>query len=424
MASKYFKITQHKIPCQHIREYPQGTLDSQEAVLYLSVKQYTPLFNASPPADNAVSFIAGHANGFPKELYEPLWIELLQRAKSSRFVIQDIWISDVAHQGDSSVLNERTLGINQSWFDHPRDLLHMVNHFRIPRPMIGIGHSMGGANIVQLSLLHPRLLESIILIDPVISPKMVAVRANPAFASAKRRDIWPSRTVAAESFKKSKFYQVWDPRVLDLWLEFGLRDLPTAVYPDLKASETTDEGTPVTLTTPRLHEVFSFGKESIAPSEKPADGFTEEEWTTLHEMMDPGEDADTQLFRPEPPIIYQNLKLLRPSTLVLYGEISPINPRNKVEQMVGIIGTGLGGSGGQAKGRSTAVAIKGAGHLVAMEKVNDTADAISRWVGPEIERWRSREELFARYWATIPDHDKHTLGNSFQNRLKKMMAKI
>jgi len=30
------------------------------------------------------------------------------------------------------------------WFDHSRDLLHMVNHFRkdMVGPLIGIGHSM------------------------------------------------------------------------------------------------------------------------------------------------------------------------------------------------------------------------------------------------------------------------------------------
>jgi hypothetical protein len=33
-----------------------------------------------------------------------------------------------------------------SWFDHPRDLLHLVNVKRseMPQPIIGIGHSMGG----------------------------------------------------------------------------------------------------------------------------------------------------------------------------------------------------------------------------------------------------------------------------------------
>ena len=32
-----------------------------------------------------------------------------------------------------------------NWFDHSRDLLKMINHFeeRMPRPIVGIGHSMG-----------------------------------------------------------------------------------------------------------------------------------------------------------------------------------------------------------------------------------------------------------------------------------------
>src|SRR5436309_9378680 len=36
-----------------------------------------------------------------------------------------------------------------SWFDHPRDLLHMINLFRtqMPRPLVGIGHSMGGCQL-------------------------------------------------------------------------------------------------------------------------------------------------------------------------------------------------------------------------------------------------------------------------------------
>lgn len=36
-----------------------------------------------------------------------------------------------------------------NWYDHSRDLLHMVNHFRdeMPRPIIGVGHSMGCAQL-------------------------------------------------------------------------------------------------------------------------------------------------------------------------------------------------------------------------------------------------------------------------------------
>jgi hypothetical protein len=65
MSSELFSITKHKVPCQHIREYPKATAGEQEDVLYLEVKQYVPLSNTSPsPGD--VTIIAAHANGFPK----------------------------------------------------------------------------------------------------------------------------------------------------------------------------------------------------------------------------------------------------------------------------------------------------------------------------------------------------------------------
>ena len=143
-----FRVVQHKIPAQHIREYSQATASSQEDVLYLSVKQYIPLDNPNPSAGD-VTIIAAHANAFPKELFEPLWEDLLSRAKANGWKIRSIWAADVTHQGESGVFNESVLGNEPGWFDHSRDLLHLINLKRdeMPRPIVGIGHSMGGAQL-------------------------------------------------------------------------------------------------------------------------------------------------------------------------------------------------------------------------------------------------------------------------------------
>ena len=140
-----FRVVEHQVPCQHIREYPQATADTQEDVLYLDVKQYIPTSNPNPqPGD--ITIIGAHANAFPKELYEPLWDDLLARSAKHGFRIRSIWIADVAHQGQSSIVNESLLGNEPSWHDHSRDLLHLINVKRdeMPRPIIGVGHSMGG----------------------------------------------------------------------------------------------------------------------------------------------------------------------------------------------------------------------------------------------------------------------------------------
>jgi hypothetical protein len=84
-----------------------------------------------------------------KELYEPFWDELLARSKRQAFSIRSIWIADVAQQGQSGMINEHLLGNDPNWNDHARDLLHLINLKRdqMPRPIIGIGHSMGGNNL-------------------------------------------------------------------------------------------------------------------------------------------------------------------------------------------------------------------------------------------------------------------------------------
>lgn len=74
MSSTMFATQTHVLPCQHIREYPGATLNEQEDVLHLELKQYTPLDNPNPkPGD--VTIIGAHACGFPKVSPPPsaLW---------------------------------------------------------------------------------------------------------------------------------------------------------------------------------------------------------------------------------------------------------------------------------------------------------------------------------------------------------------
>ena len=61
----YFRIQEHIVPTCHIREYPAATAHSQEEVLHLHVKQYTPL-DATEPGPDAITLIGAHAIGFPK----------------------------------------------------------------------------------------------------------------------------------------------------------------------------------------------------------------------------------------------------------------------------------------------------------------------------------------------------------------------
>ncbi|OCK78791.1 toxin biosynthesis protein-like protein [Lepidopterella palustris CBS 459.81] len=424
MSSSFFRVDEHVLPCQHIRGYPRATANEQEEVLHLAIKQYTPLSNLNPkPGD--ITIIGAHANGFPKELYEPLWDDILQRTEQYGFSIRGIWIADVAQQGSSGVLNEGKLGNDPSWFDHPRDLLLMVNHFRsqMPRPIIGIGHSMGGHNLVNVSLMHPRLIETLILIDPVIQRFSSALgNYAPAQASAFRRDRWPSRAAAIEAFKRNKFYQAWDPRVLECWNQHGLRELPTLLYPSppptpsstypaVITTEPTLTPTPpkpeVTLTTTKHQEVLTFLRPNFPPPQpKSSTTQTSHEFTTsrpvfnrnTHPDLSPLENPQTPFYRPEPIITFHQLPHLRPSVLYIFGSLSYLSsPELRADKLI-MTGTGVGGSGGANEGRVKEVLLEDVGHLIPMERVGETAENVAQWVGAEMDRWRAVERLTEDEW--------------------------
>ncbi|RVX71658.1 hypothetical protein B0A52_03842 [Exophiala mesophila] len=408
MAS--FHIVEHKIPTQHIREYARATSGPQETVLHLAVKQYIPKDNPNPqPGD--VTIIGAHANGFPKELYEPLWDEINARSKKCGFRIRGIWIADVAQQGHSSVLNEELLGNDPSWSDHPRDLLHLINVKRadMPRPLIGIGHSMGGNHLVQLSLMHPRLLTTLIMIDPVIqtySSTAPHLGPGPARLSTFRRDIWPSREEAAKSFKASKFYQAWDPRVLDCWIKYGLRDVPTAVHSQEKPPK-------VTLTTPLHQEVFTFLRpnyEGYGTEGKPVNRKT-------HPDLNPILPSIAPFYRAEPPAVFFRLQELRPSVLYIFGGKSDVGTPENCKAKLDNTGVGVGGSGGAAAGRVRSVLFEDIGHLIAMEAVDRTADHTSSWIRDEMKIWKELEDEHHRTWDAKTLREKQTIDEQWKKMI-------
>ena len=103
-VTKTFAVTEHIVPAQHIREYPNGVKDESQ-VLRLAVKEYRPLTQTLAP--NAYTIIATHANGIVKESYEPLWDDLFRLYPGQ---IRAIWFADCVHQGASGILNEALLG--------------------------------------------------------------------------------------------------------------------------------------------------------------------------------------------------------------------------------------------------------------------------------------------------------------------------
>ncbi|KAL7810165.1 alpha/beta-hydrolase [Trichoderma gracile] len=426
-SSGAFDIREHTIQASHIREYPRATAISQDEPLLLHVKQYTPK-HGGPPRKGDITIIGAHANGFPKEIYEPLYEDLLQELQKQGLRLRSIIIADAAHQGQSGILNEANLGNDPSWLDYARDILHLINTLRPPRPLIAMGHSFGANALANVALTHPRLFAGMVMLDPVIArfasvkedlPSSPETYASPASLSAVRRDTWPSREAAAAAFRSKAFYQSWDPRVLDLFIRYGLRDISpsssSSSSPSSSSSSSSSSRTPVGLTTTKHQEVFTFVR-PLWPALDPSTNLLTNPSLAPDADIDPNTPFALPFYRPEGNNTAARLPHLRPPVLYVFGAKSDVSPPHLIREKLETTGVGVGGSGGAKAGRVKHVAHPQAGHLVPLEEPAFCAAAAAGWIRTEMDRWWDEEKEYEQ-WTKKPLEGKSTIDDEFKKRL-------
>ncbi|KAL9049285.1 MAG: hypothetical protein Q9162_007300 [Coniocarpon cinnabarinum] len=406
MSTELFECRSHLAPCQHIRQYPRAISTQQEDGLQSHVKQYIPRDNPNPKKGD-ITVVATHALGYPKELYEPLFDE----------------------------------PPSASYLDWARDTLLMINHFReeMPRPLVGLGHSMGACSLVNTALFHPRLFASVILIEPALNRMHRAMNFGPIYAIATKRDRWPSRAAAASWCRRNPFLKAFDTRVLDLYVKYGFRELPTLQYPESAGRSSTQASPSPTWgsLSPQYEEPASAARGSLPepPSKssrapgavEPSFSFTEEKPVTLtitrdHDVSlfargaypspgkslsasdpDPSQypdisasdfrSLDSPFYRPETVLTFMQLPFLRPSCLYIYGETSTFTSASLLGRAdkLSITGTATGGSGGHAAGKVEDRLLKGTGHFCPFERPADVAEALVPWIVQQLRDWEERE---------------------------------
>ncbi|ORY90676.1 Alpha/beta hydrolase family-domain-containing protein [Leucosporidium creatinivorum] len=252
----------------------QKQFDEQQQ-LYTVVNRYKPQ-SWRKGEGRGLTLVFAHANGFHKETWEPTISELLNELETSTepraLPVDEIWSLDAYNQGDSGLVNDAVLGNTHTWADAGRDILNFLISY-LPSPssstsssaelpyipssssllaldtsppspgapspssrlhrdrlIVGIGHSAGGTAMAFASTGVPSLFSSVILCDPVLPKEdeetSWAMLARGAIA---RREKWGTREEAKKAFLSKAFFRQWDERVLDAYLETGLKDVEGGV---------------------------------------------------------------------------------------------------------------------------------------------------------------------------------------------------
>lgn len=239
--------------------------------------------------------------------------------------------------------------------------------------------------------MHPRLFYGLGLIEPIIqnaSPD----GPNPAMLTSLRRDIWPSRGEAEASIRKSRLFKTLDPRTVNKYVQFGVREVPTAIYPVSEKSNI--RAGAVTLTSTKHQEAWRYVRSRFDPL--PSDPSDPKE-RLISPDQDPLEEGRHMFVCAGTIQTFFALPQVRPAVLWVFGSSSPINTPSRRDEKMKWTGIGRGGSGGEKAGRVKAIVMEKAGHLVPFEKVSETAQNIQRWMDEELKRYWLDEEFHKNY---------------------------
>lgn len=260
---------------------------------------------------------------------------------------------------------------------------------------------MGGATLLNVALMHPRLFTTTINFEASICPRPRDFTSLPAYAITFRKDRWPSREAAAKSLSKHPIYKTWTPVVQDLFFQYGLRDVPTSVYPDALSADSSGS---VTLTTTKHQEASAFTRAAFPPDRSTplADFQPNEHWhpdigdANWRNPKDP-------FYRPETTLIYPHLPYLRPSCLWLYGAKTQfmMDKANRQEK-TNTTGIAIGGSGGVTAGRVKELEVPGGGHFLPFEAPQTLAvEVVGPWLDTEVERWVKVRDEERKAWNAV-----------------------
>lgn len=259
--------------------------------------------------------------------------------------------------------------------------------------------------------MHPRLFNSLMLLDPAFltSEKGEVLCQERNFnMTIQSRDLWNSRVEAAAHVESA--FPTWNPRVRELMVRYGFRDLPTALYPNFPAGADA-ETRPVTLTTTKYHMASMLWR-SLSDCERTNGRFVVNRQT--HGDLDP-ELSVSSGYRPEVPSSTARMPSLRPPTLFLLGRHTNGPWRGAMKRAADSTGTGVGGSGGKPEGRVQTVWMEG-GHMFPFTAVEETGLACASWLGTEMERYGEEETRWEER-RKLSGGERALLRRSFQGLL-------
>lgn len=167
------------------------------------------------PESFSPTVLFSHATGFHGRVFDPIAKELLDTYHCITF--------DFRGNGDSTLPFDWSV----RWSAYGDDALAVARYAARNGPVIGVGHSMGGAALVMAALRQPELFTILILFEPIIFPPRPTEPMGDtnflADGARKRRTSFPSFDEALANYSAKPPLNVFHPNALAAYVNYGFR---------------------------------------------------------------------------------------------------------------------------------------------------------------------------------------------------------
>lgn len=167
-----------------------------------------------------------HATGFHSHCYQPLANRLGQSFRSYAF----------DHRGHGAAEGIDPTGL--VWQHYGNDAIAATAHIYslTQSPLIGVGHSMGGATLLMAAQRQPHMFRALFLYEPIVFPPQgfsddfERKGENPLAGGArKRRALFDSYDAALENFSAKPPLNTFDTDVRTQYVRYGFHEVADGV---------------------------------------------------------------------------------------------------------------------------------------------------------------------------------------------------
>lgn len=178
------------------------------------------------PTDRPVDLVFVHANGFNGQTYRALLAPLSAGLR----------VLAVDQRGHGSSRLTADPAHRRSWLDLRDDLLALLSALD-QEPVVLAGHSMGGTVSLLAAAEAPGAVRGLVLLDPVIMPRLVSLYAHLPWTSGalwkrlpmvqgalRRRAVFDNREAAFTAYRGRGAFKTWPEAMLADYVGGGFRD--------------------------------------------------------------------------------------------------------------------------------------------------------------------------------------------------------